>query len=94
MIIGGFVEKCAKLFNTLPLSNGLHCIINARAYQVQKGTEMQTLEQEREMMVRKLIDEILAPEGSYAFSAAHWDVITDIAEEIFALDIDIEDSKK
>jgi hypothetical protein len=55
---------------------------------------MQTLEQEREMTVRKLIDEILAPEGSYAFSAAHWDVITDIAEEIFALDVLIEDSKK
>jgi hypothetical protein len=55
---------------------------------------MPTLEQEREMLVKKLIDEILIDEGSYAFSAAHWDVITDMAEEIFALDVDIEDSKK
>jgi hypothetical protein len=54
------------------------------------------LEQERERMVKKLVDQILAADGCKDFSEVSevdWDALSETAEEIFTLDIEIQENQ-
>jgi hypothetical protein len=57
---------------------------------------MNTLEQEREEMVKKLVDQFLNADGRKDFSEVEkveWDALSEIAEEIFTLDIEIQENQ-
>ena len=57
---------------------------------------MNTLEQEREEMVKKLVDQFLNADGRKDFSEVEkveWDALSEIAEEIFTLDIEIQQNQ-
>jgi len=57
---------------------------------------MNTLEQEREEMVKKLVDQFLTADGRKDFSEVEkveWDALSEIAEEIFTLDIEIQENQ-
>lgn len=57
---------------------------------------MNTLEQEREKMVKKLVDQFLNADGRKDFSEVEkveWDALSEIAEEIFTLDIEIQENQ-
>ena len=54
---------------------------------------MITLEQEREKMVKTLVDQILSADGCQDFSEVDWDAISATAEEIFTLDIEIQENQ-
>jgi len=61
-----------------------------------KGIDMNTLEQEREEMVKKLVDQFLNADGRKDFSEVEkveWDALSEIAEEIFTLDIEIQENQ-